>query len=168
MTDSRLAKLTQARLKQLLHYDSITGLFTHIEVRRNNNLNKPVGSINSKGYTVIKLEGMSYSGHRLAWLYMTGQWPKDEVDHKDTVKHNNIWENLREANRYQNMQNRGVKQDSKTKVKGVKLTPDNTYIATIKFHNNIIHLGTFKTIDEAKASYINAANFYHGKFANYD
>src|SRR5665213_3102737 len=102
--------LTQARLKKLLHYDPLTGMFTwrithgrHDRWKagaRAGNLHK------SDRRWLIRIEGIRYKAHRLAWLYMTGRWPRDQIDHKDTDSSNNVFTNLREATNAQNQQNR--------------------------------------------------------------
>jgi len=90
--------LTQAELKDVLHYDPITGIFT-----RYGNYTK-CGSESYQGYILIGIGSKVYYAHRLAWLYMTGGWPANEIDHKNRIRNDNRWENLRKADR--SLQNR--------------------------------------------------------------
>lgn len=100
-------ELTHEYLQHLLHYDPLTGLWTWInplstKYRRGDS----AGSIDAKGYLCIKTGGKSYKSSRLAFLYMTGAWPKDEMDHINRIQSDDRWENLREANRSLNTLNR--------------------------------------------------------------
>jgi hypothetical protein len=90
--------LTQTKLKEILHYDPITGKFT-----RYGNYSK-CGSKSYQGYILIGIGSKTYYAHRLAWLYVTGEWPSKEIDHKNRIRDDNRWENLREADR--SLQNR--------------------------------------------------------------
>lgn len=103
--------LTLGRLKELLHYAPDTGLFTwRVErLRGKGSLTvKPgdvAGCLSPTGYILLRIEGRNYLANRLAWLYMTGEWPKYEVDHDDRDTTNNRWNNLRDVTHLVNMQN---------------------------------------------------------------
>ena len=90
--------LTQSELKSLLHYDPETGLFTWIAPLSNR---VQVGDVCSTvapiGYILIGVRGQKLYAHRLAWLYMTGEWPENQIDHINCVKTDNRWANLREV-----------------------------------------------------------------------
>ena len=111
----------------------------------------------SKGYVYIVINKKKYLAHRLAFFYMTGSFPEKEVDHKDGNKDNNAWNNLREATPRQNMANRLASKRSKTGVKGVSFNQSGGY----QVH---ISLGCYKTLEEAKAVYDEAAKKLHGEF----
>lgn len=120
--------LTAERLRLLLRYDPETGEFCWLSRPPNSRANKIfnakyvgriAGCVCPRGYRYIKIEQQFFSASRLAWLYMTGEWPKDEADHKDRDPSNNRFNNLREASRSQNGANRGVHKNSRSGVKGV-------------------------------------------------
>jgi hypothetical protein len=98
-----MIELNQQILKRFLHYDLETGIFTWIYHYKNTYLiGTEAGTPNTKGYIQIKLIGKKYLAQRLAFLYVNGEWPKNEVDHENEVKNDNSWNNLREATSQQN------------------------------------------------------------------
>src|SRR5690348_8900862 len=98
--------LSQAHLKELLRYDPETGkFFWLVRARRRSRIGDEAGSDHGQGYIEIGIEGRRYLAHRLAWFYMTGEWPPEMVDHKDLCRSNNRWANLRLATHGQNVQN---------------------------------------------------------------
>ena len=98
-------ELTQARLKELLYYDQKTGIFTWKESRRCVKKDDVSGTLDSKGYVIIMVDRIRYKAHRLAWFYIYGVWPKNDIDHINTIRHHNFIVNLREATRGENLQN---------------------------------------------------------------
>jgi hypothetical protein len=154
--------LTQDILKQMLHYDSNTGVFTWIcDSGKNKIAGKIAGTKTYQGYVQIKIKGSIYRAHRLAWLYTTGQNPADQIDHIDGNKANNAISNLRDVNGVTNKQNmRSPRKDNKAGALGVA-KKRNKYRAQIKVDEKIIHLGVFSTIAEASSAYINAKRRLH-------
>lgn len=164
--------ITQARLKELLHYDPDTGVFTRIGIAGRNGSTRSVGSVagsvsKSTGYVRIMVDYREYLAHRLAWLYMTGKWPSLKIDHRNTVKTDNRWVNLREATDVQNSSNRKVKANSASGLKGVTKRGSKWY-AAIKVNGEFKHLGCFATPELAAKAYTDAANQIHGEFAHQD
>lgn len=157
--------LTQEYLKCRLHYDPITGLFTWLVTNTNSKKPGTVAGCPDPNYIRITIDNILYSAHRLAWLYMTGEWPKEEVDHKDLNGLNNKWENLREATRQQNNQNRSSLHPLP---KGVTLyhpNLKNPYKAVIRIGGKNRHLGFFRTPEAAHEVYRDAAQKAFGEFA---
>ena len=159
--------IIQERLKELLHYDSETGLFTWlIATAQRIKVGDIAGSINSNGYIIIRIDSKNYRAHRLAFLYMTGKFPENDADHKDTNRTNNKWENLREATRSQNMMNGTKRKDNNSGFKGVgfhKLT--GLWRARINLDKEEIYLGSFSTPELAHDAYTKAANEKFNIFA---
>lgn len=158
--------LTQERLKELLQYDPETGVFTwRVANGSRAKCGDVAGGIDKHGYVRIGVDGARYKGHRLAWLYMTGEWPALDVDHRDMDRANNAWVNLRHADRRQNMANTGCRANNSCGFKGVHVTRHGNYAASIHLSGVKSHLGTFPTAEEAHAAYVKAANDNFGEFA---
>ena len=105
--------LTLQRLREVLSYDPDTGLFTW---KKRTGSRAVVGAIagtaNNGGYIQVSIDGVLYYAHRLAWLYMTGEWPEAEVDHARMRPGDNRWDQIREASRSQNEQNKRRRSDN--------------------------------------------------------
>ena len=111
--------LTQAELKENLIYFPDDGIFMWKVSRRSAKANTIAGGGNKKGYIMIGLNQKQYFAHILAWLYVTGEYPKGDLDHIDGNKQNNSFSNLREATRSQNCMNRKKASNNTTGYKGV-------------------------------------------------
>jgi Demerecviridae HNH endonuclease len=157
--------LTAERLRDLLDYDPLTGVFSWrvtrswLAVR-----GTPAGSKRRDGRTVIHTCGGSHLASRLAWLWMTGDWPAGFVDHKDTDPTNDRWDNLRMATNTQNNANTKTPRHNTTGLKGVSRSRSR-YRASITVKDKSVHLGVFNTPIEAHAAYCRAAEALHGEFA---
>lgn len=144
--------LTADRLRQVLRYEPRTGLFFWVEPAPK----RVVGGVagyTTKGahpYVRIGVDGKHYLGHRLAWLYMTGAWPEAEIDHRNRIKSDNRWHNLREATHKQNAENQPSRLGTRSGVRGVYLQPNGRYQAYISHHGKRIHLGRHDTLTAAK------------------
>lgn len=156
--------LTQEYLKQIIKYDPDTGLIYWARYRNwRTPLGKAAGSPDKDGYTKLRINHKAYLAHRLAFLYMTGAWPKNQVDHINLDKGDNRWANLREATAAQNAANRRVR-STKKEPKGVY--PDGCgWRAITGIGGKTRHIGYFKTQEEANAAYLADARKTHGEFA---
>jgi len=94
-------------IRSILDYDPFeTGLFVWKEqIGRRIRVGEVAGSYDKDGYIIIQIGGVKYKAHRLAYLYMTGEWPEEEIDHKDGNPANNVWSNLRDSTRVENIIN---------------------------------------------------------------
>lgn len=155
--------LTQERLKELLSYDPLTGVFLWRVNRGPARAGKRAGCLAPIGYRAIRIDRVMHWEQRLAWLYMTGEWPPAGTDHRDLNRSNNVWTNLREANQSQNGANRhGFGQYPK----GVTLhRQSGLFHAGAQKEGRRISLGYFKTPELAHAAYCDAAPKIHGEFA---
>lgn len=159
--------LTQARLKELMHYDPETGIFTRL-VRTSNTINvgDVAGSISKRGYVQFHLEGEIRLGHQLAWLYVYGVWPTRLIDHEDRDKTNNRIKNLREATRKQNSENSKMRIDNVSGFRGVSYKKSSgKWLAQIQHCGRNIYLGVYNTPEEASSAYETARDtlFTHHK-----
>jgi hypothetical protein len=147
-TKSRLA-LSQARLRHLFHYDPDTGLFTR---RHGARANKRVGGDCGQGYVRIGVDGFRYKAHRLAWLYVHGTFPPDDlqIDHINRNRSDNRIVNLRLVDALANAQNKEVapRADQERGVYRIE-----KWIAILKVSGTKRWLGSFKTKKEAAAAY---------------
>ena len=156
--------LTQERLKELLHYDPETGVFT----RRTSTGGKFSGSVcgapQNMGYTQIMVDKANYLAHRLAWLYVNGVWPAFHVDHIDGCRTNNAFSNLRDADRSTNAQNTHKSHiDNATGLLGASYDKArNKFSANIFSSGRRLHIGRFSTAKEAHEAYIKAKRELHG------
>lgn len=156
-------KITQKELKRLLNYSPSTGLFVW-RIRPSNSWPKGsiAGTIKTGGYIQIGVKGIRYTAHRLAWLYMTGKWPKDEIDHKDGDPSNNRWVNLRDVTRIGNQRNKiRPHRNNKSRLLGVSKRSSGGYQARITVNRETFNLGTYKTAQRAHAAYITAKRKVH-------
>ena len=115
-----LFMLTQKRLKELIDYDPLTGVFTRM-VDRPGGIKKGslVGSVGVNGYIETSVDGNKCLLHRLAFLWMEGYLPENKVDHIDRDRQNNKWSNLREVSDQCNSRNSGLDKRSVSGVTGV-------------------------------------------------
>lgn len=154
--------LTQARLKELLHYDPETGVLKWIAppLRHPNLMGKEAGSL-WDGYRVVMISRQHYNAHRLAWLYVYGEWPKKHIDHINGIRDDNRICNLRDVSCAENAQN--IRQPSKNNKAGHL----GVQKVCQKYRGQIVvggvrkHLGTFETIELARAAYWEAKKALH-------
>ena len=159
--------LTQERLKQVLHYNPDTGAFTRLNDSPKSKKGSIVGYTNGRGWLRVKIDGKHYKLHRLAFLYMEGNFPPDEVDHINDVRSDNRWCNLRKATKSQNRVNMKSGGDSSTGYRGVKPYLWG-YRATVVKDYGKYHSGVFETAREAHLEYCKMAKALHGEFARFD
>ena len=147
--------ITQSRLKELLHYDPKTGVFTYrVKTSYRVEIGNVAGCDNGKGYLQIRLDAVLYKAHRLAWLYMTGAFPALGVDHENGIHGDNKWDNIREATKKRNGENqRKAHKNSTTGLLGVT-NRGNKFRATLHTEGVRHYLGDFNTPEEAHAAYV--------------
>lgn len=159
--------LTQAELKRKLHYCPDTGIFTWIAPSKYNPCLKgmSIRKKNSEGYIVVKLNYKLYKAHRLAWLYVHGKFPNEQIDHINGIADDNRLCNLREATQYENMKNRNKLSNNKSGFKGVSFHKQvNKWRARAGLNGKLYNLGVFSTPEEASEAYKAFALKHHGEF----
>jgi len=157
--------LTAARLREVLGYDPETGVFTWRVFRSGRAVvgQQAARAPRCNGYSTIFVDGYLYPAHRLAWLYVTGEWPVGLIDHKDGMKANNAFGNLRDVTHGVNLQNqRKARVDNTLGLLGVTHHPkNNKFQARITLDKKTQSLGYFKTPEEAHAAYLAAKRRLH-------
>lgn len=150
--------LTQETLKEVLRYNTKTGIFTwRISPSRAVKKGVVAGSIHpNTGHIFISIQRKLYAAHRLAWLYVYGAWPSLSVDHIDGNPANNQIRNLRELTHTQNLQAaRKARRDNRSGLLGVSFRKDcNKWQARIQRNKKPQSLGFFATAEEAHKAYI--------------
>jgi hypothetical protein len=159
-------KLTQEYLKEILEYNPETGVWIWLISSGCKKRDQQAGNINQKGYRRIYINGRFYMAHQLAWFYMIGKWPKEELDHKNNTPDDNRWNNLREATNHQNKYNRKNNVNNTSGIKGVHWHKNILmWNARIGVNGKKIHLGYFTIKEDAARAYNEAAIKYYGEFA---
>lgn len=167
--------ITARRLREVLHYDPVTGVFTWLKRKEatdairgwnTRRVGNAAGYCGFQSYWYIGIDGKNYRAHRLAFLYMKGRWPMPEADHKDMDRSNNRWLNIREATKSQNALNRRMKPNNSSGLKGVCWDKQTRkWRAQLRVNGVYINIGRFDTKEEAHAAYCEAAAKYCGEFA---
>jgi hypothetical protein len=145
------ALLSQARLKELLHYDPETGHFTRLTMCGGYVAGSRAGA-NGHGYIIISIDRRKYRAHRLAFLYMTGAMPPEFVDHINRDRADNRWVNLRLATNQENTGNAGLRRNNTSGHRGVAWDKSRgKWMAHGTRGGRFIGLGRFDDIEEAAA-----------------
>lgn len=164
-------RYTIERMREVLYYDPNTGLFTWKKrLGTHCAIGRVAGTVCWTGHIHIGLDGHYCNAHQMAWAYMTGEWASLEVDHRNCVKTDNRWENLRLATDQQQVANRGASKNNILGVKGVgissrRVRKPQRYRARIRVNGRLIHLGYYSTPERASAAYHEAAVEAFGEFA---
>jgi len=165
--------LTAEYVRSILDYNPETGAFTwkhRSDVRKEWNTRyagKNASNFDkSNNRFFVCINHIHYYAHRLAWIYMTGEWPKELIDHEDLNPQNNKWDNLREATPSQNQQNQGKPITNTSGYKGVAFHKQrNKWRASISINNKTKHLGLFNCPTAAYFAYCRAAKEHYGEFS---
>lgn len=154
--------LTAQRLRELVHYDPETGAFTwRVKPNQNIRVGATLGCLRN-GYLCTKVDKHQCYLHRLAWLYMTGDWPVHCIDHIDGNRANNAFSNLRDVTMTVNLQNRhaAAKTNKSCGLLGVCRSTGQRWRASIRVNGQ--HIVTCHgTAEEAHAAYLAAKRLHH-------
>ena len=159
---------TLERLKQLLHYDPLTGHFTWL-VRRNQNSapGKRAGVVGANGYTYVCLDQRKYLAHRLALFYANGEWPAKLLDHKHGDKGAAL-SRLRPADKSQNGANRGKPSNNTSGFKGAFYDKKaQVWFSQIQYRKRLHYLGRYESAEDAHEAYSLVAEMLQGEFARH-
>jgi len=175
--------INQTELKKVLSYNQYTGEFTWLKRGRSyfasyrsycswnaKHAGIIAGSLHlgsrGKTYVHIHINGVTYKAHRLAYLYMIGEWP-DEIDHDDGDGVNNEWVNINSVTRQKNGCNKRLPSNNTSGVVGVGWSnSSNKWQSYIKVKQENIYLGKYNDFFEAVCARKSAENF-HGFHVNH-
>jgi hypothetical protein len=155
--------LTQQYLFDVLRYDKDTGEFFRLKKTSNRiRVGEVAGTLLQDGYISISVSAKCYRAHRLAWFYMKGEWPVEQIDHINKNREDNRWCNLRLASPSQNRRNASKRSDNTSGYKGVAKNGKRwrAYAGTPPHH-----IGNYDTAKEAAMAYNNYVANTFGVFA---
>ena len=163
--------LTAEKVRSILDYDPDSGLLTWKDRPdipswlNDRSRGKLAGWTDKKGYTNLQIDGGCYFAHRIIWLWMTGEWPPEQVDHRFRDKADNRWASLRAATHSQNGMNTKMRQNRS----GLRGAHWNSYSkgwsSEIRVNNQRTYLGMFSTAEEAHRAYVEASKRLHGDYS---
>jgi hypothetical protein len=156
-------RLTAEQVRELLDYAPETGLFYWRETRGSVAAGSEAGTLHIGGYRLIRIGGVGHRAHRLAWLYVHGEHPIGEIDHKNGNPADNRIANLRQCSHAQNTRN-VARRSNRSGFKGI-YRHRSKWRAEITVNGRRIHIGVYSTAQDAADAYDAAARFYHGEFA---
>lgn len=169
-------ELTQARLQELLSYDQEIGVFywrerssedfsdeAHCKMWNKQHAGKAAGGVNTESYIVIGIGKTQHKAHRLAWLYVHGNFPEGEIDHINGLRGDNRISNLRDVPQRTNAQNiRSARCNNKLGILGVHFDKyRNKFAARLNVGGKVKNVGRFDTPEAAHAAYVKAKREIH-------
>ena len=164
-------ELTQEEVRRHVSYDPATGVFVRVSSKWRTRIGCVAGTPDTKGHLQLKINGRLYLAHRLAWFLVHGEWPTDQIDHKNGIRDDNRIGNLRLATHRQNCQNRhrAPKNNLSTGLLGATFDKRaGRYFAQIVDSGKKSFLGYFDGPAEAHEAYLKAKAQLHefGEIAN--
>ncbi len=158
--------ITQKYLKSVLSYDENTGLFSKLTKSWKFNIGDTLNNPRPDGYITLGIKNNTYLAHRLAWLYVYGKFPKNNLDHINGNRADNRICNLREVTQSQNSMNRTKQSNNTSGIKGVTWDKQcNKWKAQIKYNGKVKNLGVFRNIEDAEAVVKEARIKFHNDYA---
>ena len=154
--------MTAERLREVLAYDPETGDFHWRASKGTAKAGSKAGTYDTHGYVQIKIDSKIHLAHRLAWLYVHGEWPDTQVDHRNRTRSDNRFDNLRKATNAQNQQNRGVDKNNTSGHPGVHWDiRQRKWMAKIQIDGRRLSLGGFDSFENAVAARSKAKAEHH-------
>ncbi|WP_425517822.1 HNH endonuclease [Stenotrophomonas geniculata] len=149
-------------LREYLDYSSETGVFVWRKNRRKVAAGSVAGSVGTHGYLLIRLKGIKYRAHRLAWKYVHGTEPELFIDHINGDCLDNRICNLRLATQAQNQQNHKRHRSNTSGCAGVtRCRKTGRWIAKIRLNGKRICVGRYESLHEAGEAYREAKRTLH-------
>jgi HNH endonuclease/AP2 domain len=124
------------------------------------------GAKNSDGYILIRVNGKTYYAHRMAFIFTTGKFPENEVDHINGITSDNRISNLRECSHKQNIWNQKIRKNNTSGIKGVSwFKRYNKWRARFIVNGKYMHIGYFNNKEDAEITIKKYMNIHQGEFA---
>lgn len=146
-----------------ISYNPDTGIVVWKNCKKSSLNGTKLGTFDKDGYLTAKINQVRVRLHRLIWRIYYEEWPSDQIDHINGIKHDNRIENLRIANNSQNNCNKPVSKRNKLGIKGIR-KHGNKYQALICKNKTQILIGSFDSINAAINAYYDASKILHGEF----
>lgn len=159
-------ELTADQLREVLIYDAETGVFTWRNASRRCVVGAVAGSMHGAGYRQIRLLGRLHLSHRLAWLYVYGEWPVNQIDHINGERTDNRIANLRQATNAENCQNVRAHSDGCGLIGVTWSKSKRKWVSGIGINGTRKYLGYFDTAQAAHERYLEAKSIVHPFGAN--
>lgn len=176
--------LTAEFIRQILDYDPETGVLTWkprvpdmftdgghsaehtCSLWNSKHAGKKAGKKHKEGYIEIWVNRVPYKAHRLAWVWMTGEWPVEQVDHENLDRSHNKWTNLRDATHGENMRNVRTKEGSTSGHKNVTWSKSHRkWVVRVTFDGERNKVFEAADLELAALVASEVIDKYHGKFA---
>ena len=149
--------ITHERLLELVSYNAETGYFINKIRRGCNGIGVVCGTVDGHGYISIMIDRSYYAAHRLAWFYVTNKWPETGIDHRNRIRTDNSWNNLRLATKSENGQNQNLSSANTSGYTGVTWSSTaNKWCAQIGINKRQHNLGYYDLPEDASSAYLNA------------
>lgn len=163
-----MSDITAEYVRSLFDYDPNEGVLRWSEGKGSRaKAGDPAGTVNRDGYVIIHIDRKSLKAHRLAWLYVYGEWPCGMIDHKNRVKSDNRIANLRVSSPSQNAANIGLPSTNKSGYRGVFFDKKSgRWLASIQKDGRSIRLGLYDDKTDAMAVRASEDKRLNGEFAN--
>ena len=159
-----MADITQALLHEMLDYNKDSGVFVwKVRSAQKIRVGDIAGTVNAKGYVGIKLFGKRYLAHRLAWMYINGEFPDSFIDHANTVRTDNRIDNLRLSTHQENKRNGKLYKNNTSGFRGVAFK-QSAWVGSLEVGDRRVYVGRFKTAAEASAAVEKQAEKIHSLF----
>lgn len=165
-----MSGLSAEYVRERLAYDPDTGALTWLHnpsmpsAWNGRWAGKQAGAVDGTGTRKISIDAKAYLAHRIAWLHSYGSWPAEQIDHINRDRSDNRLINLRAATCAENLRNTQVRRDSSTGAKGVFVSGARYYARCRNADGKLVYLGTYPTIEAAKAVRDEFAAREHGEF----
>lgn len=156
--------ITHGRLLQVMNYDAETGLFHWLAATsKKTKIGSQAKTINAYGYIRIRIDKEDYVAHRLAWFYVYGKWPENQIDHINGVRTDNRINNLRDVCVRQNQENqRRAQKGNRSGFLGVSWNnKDQKWWSRISVNGKFNYLGSYDKPEDAHAAYVEAKRLRH-------